>query len=425
MRLIGRNDLFLLLGLTVALFAIFSRPLARGLEFMNQIDQSQGLLLLPGLIILTVVYIFHQQRKRHEMRAETLSAAADARQATARATEMERLVSFGQSLARSLDYESIRGAATEHFPTLAGGRGAWAMIRTAGHWRPLTTVGETSVAERERAAQSALGESAPLVSGASADVCFPMIVAGTPVGVLGVSPEPPLTEHQRIVLAAAAAFLAVSLKNAELFEEVRETSVRDSLTGCFSRKHALEVMNAELRRSRRSQLPLSLVIFDLDHFKEVNDRYGHLCGDAVLAGVGQQMNAVLRGSDLKCRYGGEKFLILLPDTPLAGARRVAETLRRELEEHPVRWNDATVAVTASFGLTAITPGEVDANVIIGRADAALYRAKQHGRNCVRSAEETHEATALTYYATLRPLTSRTRNSTTAMTSRTQMKFPSV
>lgn len=219
-----------------------------------------------------------------------------------------------------------------------------------------------------------------------------MIVAGTPVGVLGVSPEPPLTEHERIVMAAAAALLAVSLKNAELFHEVRETSVRDSLTGCFTRQHALQVMDAELRRSRRSKLTLSLVMLDLDRFKDINDRFGHLCGDAVLAGVGQQMNAVLRGSDLKCRFGGEEFLILLPETPLSGARRVAETLRRELEEHPVRWNDASVPVTASFGITAITPGEVDAQAIIGRADAALYRAKECGRNCVR-ADDAHEAIA--------------------------------
>ena len=102
------------------------------------------------------------------------------------------------------------------------------------------------------------------------------------------------------------------------------------------------------------------------------------------------MNAVLRGSDLKCRFGGEEFLVLLPDTPLVGARRVAETLRREIEEHPIRWNEEAITVTASVGLTAITPGEVDTKAIIGRADAALYRAKDSGRNCVRSAEE-HEA----------------------------------
>ena len=219
------------------------------------------------------------------------------------------------------------------------------------------------------------------------DVRFPLIVAGTPVGVLGVASDPPLTEHQRSVLSAAAALLAVSLKNAELFHEVHENSVRDSLTGCFNRKHALEVMDGELRRSRRSQMPLSLVMFDLDHFKEINDKYGHLGGDAVLAAVGQRMNAVLRGSDLKCRYGGEEFLILLPDTPLAGARRVADTLRRELADHPVRWNEEAIMVTASFGITSITPGEVEPHIIIGRADSALYRAKQSGRNCVCTSEE--------------------------------------
>ncbi|MBI4264741.1 MAG: sensor domain-containing diguanylate cyclase [Acidobacteria bacterium] len=386
MRLIGRNDLFLLVGLTVALFAIFSGPLADFLDFVNQVDQERGFRLLPGLVILAVVYIVHQQRKRLEMRAAALSAETDARQATARAIEMERLVAFGQALARSLDEESIRAAAAEHFPLLAGGRSLWAMTRTAGHWQLLAAAGDTVVTERERAARRALGEADPGVDSRKGDICFPMIVAGTPIGVLGVSREPPIAEHQRIAMAAAAALLAVSVKNAQLFHEVRETGVRDSLTGCFNRKHAMEVMDGELRRSRRSQLPLSLVMFDLDHFKDVNDRFGHLCGDAVLAAVGQQMTAVLRGSDLKCRYGGEEFLILLPDTPLAGARRVAETLRREIEEHPVRWNDAAIPVTASFGITAITPGEVDANLIIARADAALYRAKGAGRNCVRASE---------------------------------------
>jgi diguanylate cyclase (GGDEF)-like protein len=385
-RLIGRNDLFLLVGLTIALFAIFSGPLGRALDYAHEIDQSRGIQLLPGLVILAVVFMFHQLRKRSEMRAEALSAAAEARLATARVADMERLVSFGQALARALDHESIRAAAAEHLPTLAGDRPAWALMRKAGRWQPLAASASVRMAEQERAALQALGEAGPSVT-TTPEVCFPMIVGGTPVGVLGVAPEPPLAEHQRTVLAAAAALLAVSLKNAELFQEVHENSVRDALTGCFIRKHAMEVMDGELRRSRRSQMPLSLVMFDLDHFKEINDRYGHLCGDAVLATVGQRMNAVLRGSDLKCRYGGEEFLILLPDTPLAGAQRVAETLRRELQEHPVRWNDIDIPFTASFGITAITPGEVDATQIIGRADAALYRAKEDGRNCVRAADE--------------------------------------
>jgi diguanylate cyclase (GGDEF)-like protein len=128
-------------------------------------------------------------------------------------------------------------------------------------------------------------------------------------------------------------------------------------------------------------------MFDIDRFKQTNDQFGHMGGDAVLAAVGARMRAVLRGSDLKCRLGGEEFLVVLPDTPLAGARRVAESLRRELAEFPVQWNERSIPVTASFGVTAITPGELDAVAIMARADGALYRAKEDGRNCVRIVEQ--------------------------------------
>ncbi len=96
-------------------------------------------------------------------------------------------------------------------------------------------------------------------------------------------------------------------------------------------------------------------MFDLDHFKDVTDRYGHLCSDAVLSAVGKRMKEVLRGSELKCRYGGERFLVLLPETPLHGARRVAETLRREIAERPVPWSGEGLTITASFGLAQTIP----------------------------------------------------------------------
>ena len=135
-------------------------------------------------------------------------------------------------------------------------------------------------------------------------------------------------------------------------------------------------------------MPVSVIMFDLDHFKDVNDRYGHLCGDAVLAGVGRRMRDVLRGSDLKCRYGGEEFLVLLPETPLHGARRVAETLRKEIAERPIPWAGEALTVTASFGITQALPGEISIQNVVQRADAALYRAKEEGRNCVRIASDT-------------------------------------
>ena len=362
MRLVSRNDVFLLGGLAIALFVVFSEPLARVLDLARDLDRSRGLQLLPALVILAAVFIVHQQRKRLEMRAAALASVTEANLATVRAAEMERLVAFSQALSRSLDDDSIRTAAAQLLPTLVPGRVSLNMVPASARQGALDRDPE----DRHD---------------------FPMIIAGQLVGIIRVAPEPPLTEHQRSVLTAAAAILAVSLKNAELFREVRENSVRDALTGCINRKHALDLIDGELRRAHRSMLPMALIMFDLDHFKSINDQNGHLCGDAVLAAVGQQMNAVLRGSDLKCRYGGEEFLILLPDTPLAGARRVADSLRREFDAHPVLWNEDAVRVTASFGLTVVRPGEVDVLAIIGRADAALYRAKLDGRNCVRAAED--------------------------------------
>ena len=129
-----------------------------------------------------------------------------------------------------------------------------------------------------------------------------------------------------------------------------------------------------------------MIMFDLDGFKPINDTHGHLAGDAVLTGVGIRMRAVLRGSDLKCRYGGEEFLILLPDTPLIGAQRVAESLRRDLEMHPVKWAHGEISISASFGVATSLPGEIDALGLVARADVAMYTARQSGRNCVRATE---------------------------------------
>ena len=392
MRVVGRNDAVLMVGLTVALFVIFSGPMAKLLDYVREVEKIHGLQLLPALVILATIFSFHQLFKRQEIRAESLSVARAAKEATERAAELSRLVAFGHALARTMDsqsHDSIRAAMAAHIPLLAPGRDAWVMTRTrAGVWESLVAVGDSSPGDRERAARRALGEADPFIGPTPSEVCFPMIIAGTPEGVLGVAPEPPLTDHQRSVLSAAAALLAVSLKNAELFREIRENSVRDGLTGCFNRTHAVEVLDAELRRARRSKLPLSLLMFDLDNFKSINDRHGHLCGDAVLAAIGAIMKSELRGSDVKCRYGGDEFMVILPDTPVGGARQVSDNLRRAIAERPVVWNDGQITVTASFGITAVNTADHDPRSAIARADAALYRAKQTGRNAIQVEEQT-------------------------------------
>jgi diguanylate cyclase (GGDEF)-like protein len=344
---------------------VFSAPVARVLDSIRAIDDTHDLELLPGLAILAFVFMLHQLWKRQELRAQTLAAGAAARDATERAAEMGRLVAFSQDLARSLEPEAIRAAALTHLPLLVPDRRVWVSFRDGS--RPL-----------------AVGIDAPGATAATpaSDVWYPMMVAEEELGTLAVSGSPPLPLHQISIVATAAALLAVSLKNAALLEAVRESSVRDALTGCFNRTHALEVLDSELRRMGRAGGSLSVVMFDLDRFKAINDTYGHLCGDAMLAAVGGRMRAVLRGADLKCRYGGEEFLIVLPDTPLAGAVHVAASLRRDLQDHGFRWHDDTLKVTASFGVTTASPDDTDPLVLIARADEALYRAKQEGRNRV-------------------------------------------
>lgn len=389
MRLFGRQDALLLAGLTAAVAIIFSAPISRLLDYAREIERQSGLSLIPGLVLLVCVYIFHQLRRRHQIQAHAAAAEAATREAERRAEEMERLVAFGQALGRSLDFDSIRVAIAQHLSTLADTDRVWVLVRQGTEWDALAgdTRGAEDVLQWGDLAEQLLA-SGQKPDHADRTIGIPLVVGGTAVGVLGVRVEGgALSAARRPILEAAAALLAVSIKNAQLFREVRENSVRDALTGCFTRPHALEVIDAELRRARRSQTPVSLIMFDLDHFKEVNDRYGHLCGDAVLTAVGRRMREVLRGSDLKCRYGGEEFLVLLPETPLHGARRVAETLRREIADRPVPWSGEALTVTASFGLAQTLPGEVNVQAVIGRADQALYRAKDDGRNCVRVAAD--------------------------------------
>ena len=157
----------------------------------------------------------------------------------------------------------------------------------------------------------------------------------------------------------------------------------DGLTGCLASAHGMELMNIELRRARRYSRPVALLFIDLDHFKQINDRYGHPLGDAALRAVGAALKAALRGSDLCCRCGGDEFVVLLPETPLEGARHVAESLRQRLAGIAVERPEGVVHVTASVGVTAARPGELDGETLLARADAAMYRAKRAGRNAVR------------------------------------------
>jgi diguanylate cyclase (GGDEF)-like protein len=392
MKMFRRQDLLLIGALIIALVVVFSSSISRLLDYAREVERRSGLTLMPTLVILTGAFFFHLYSRNHQQQARAEAALRATKEAEQRADELERLVAFGQALGRALDFDTIRIAVTQHLPAIAGTDKVWVLVREGAEWHALS--GDTRGAEEvlrwgDLAEQLLAGKADDLAEHpAGRAIGFPLIVGGSAMGVLGVRPkEGALAADRWRIIEAAAAMLAVSVKNAQLFHEVRASSVRDALTGAVTRGHGLDVVDAELRRARRSQRPVSMIVFDLDRFADLNDRYGHICGDAVLSAVGKRIKAVLRGSDLRCRYGSDEFLVLLPETPLQGARRVAETLRREIAERPVPWSGEVLTVTASFGMTQTQPGDMNVQAVIARAHQALQRAKDDGRNCVRIASD--------------------------------------
>lgn len=166
-------------------------------------------------------------------------------------------------------------------------------------------------------------------------------------------------------------------------EALREQATRDSLTRFWNRRSILEIMERELSRASREHRPVGIVMFDLDHFKAVNDTYGHLAGDMVLREVGARIGSSLRDYDACGRYGGEEFLIVLPGTDLAGAGSQAERARQLLAAEAIDIGTTELVVTGSFGVTCQPAGcHVPVDTLIRAADEALYTAKRNGRNRV-------------------------------------------
>lgn len=165
-----------------------------------------------------------------------------------------------------------------------------------------------------------------------------------------------------------------------LLQEKNESIRKDLLTGIFNRLAYEEQIQAEYQRWKRFGNPLTFVIWDVDHFKGINDRYGHAVGDEVLRGVARQLASQVRSTDFVARYGGEEFTMLLPGADLNAALKVVDKLRLNIAESEFIVNGIKVPVTISCGLSSFEGGDVPENVF-HRADHALYRAKQAGRNC--------------------------------------------
>lgn len=218
----------------------------------------------------------------------------------------------------------------------------------------------------------------------------PLIFAGAVIGVITVQSYQPsaYTRTNVETIRALGSYIAVALNNSrqseELHKKAKELEVlsrTDPLTGLFNRRYIIEKMEEEHTRFRRYGKPFSLVIVDIDFFKRVNDAWGHDCGDFVLAEAARQIKRMLREQDCLARWGGEEFLILLPETDAAGAEVLADRLRASMEERVFEYRKKHISITLTMGICEYGDGLTVDDAIM-KADNALYEGKNRGRNCV-------------------------------------------
>jgi diguanylate cyclase (GGDEF)-like protein len=383
MRVFNRGDGLLLAGLITGGAVMFGQPLRRVLSLAEELSRSQGIDLVPGLVILVLVFTVHQRQKQRDTAAAMALAARDADEARRTAHEMKQLVDASHALSNALDQGQLRIEAWRHVPGLTGGRPAWIAVTVPHSWQWIMEPD----GDREKQALDLAPTMLALTEAGERRhngwVLFQLRSSGRPFGVLAVQDAPALSAVDESRIETLAAILSIAAKNVQLFADMQMTSVSDGLTGCFNRAHAFATLDSEIRRAKRHKRPLSVIMLDVDDFKGINDNHGHLCGDGVLESIGDTLRRTLRSSDVKSRYGGDEFLVILPETPAEGADQVADHLRRAIERVEYAGRTRPFSLRVSIGVATVLPNETDALALVGRADAALYRDKSNRSRTLR------------------------------------------
>ncbi|MDR0307352.1 MAG: diguanylate cyclase [Chitinispirillales bacterium] len=199
-----------------------------------------------------------------------------------------------------------------------------------------------------------------------------------------------MTVFLSVILAILAVTVFLFLKTLRMGEKLKNAANNDALTDICNRRHFIELCLTHIERSMRTESESFVIIFDLDHFKQVNDTHGHLAGDKVLKETTQRVKNAIRPYDVFGRYGGEEFIILMPDIDKENVLAAVERIRKEICRSPVKFEETQIQVSASFGIALVTPKIKDINTATGNADKALYRAKKEGRNRAVFYEEEKE-----------------------------------
>jgi len=212
---------------------------------------------------------------------------------------------------------------------------------------------------------------------------YALKVEDTQLGSLKLMRRQKFAEKELKLLESLLCSLIYPLKNATLFKQAMKMAYTDPLTKTNNRAALNDTLQREIKLAKRHSSPLSLIFFDIDHFKDINDNYGHECGDITLSSAAHCIKEAVRGSDIVFRYGGEEFVILLSDTNLEGAKLMAERIRKNIESHTIAYGMETLKLTASLGISSLR-GTDKSDAFLKRADSAMYKAKENGRNQVQT-----------------------------------------
>lgn len=222
-------------------------------------------------------------------------------------------------------------------------------------------------------------------------ICVPLISKGKILGVIELInkvEEGSFKYEDLIILRTIADYTAIAIENAKYFQKVHELTVTDDLTGLYNSRHLYRFVDYEVERAKRYKTNIAMIFFDMDGFKEINDVHGHLCGSKVLTEVARVINSTLRKVDMACRYGGDEFVIVLPQTSKEQAFIAAEKLRNMIKDFTfLKEEGINTHLTASFGVAALPEDANDKLELIHLADKAMYSVKNANKDGVALAQK--------------------------------------
>jgi diguanylate cyclase (GGDEF)-like protein len=357
--------------------------------------------VLALLIMLLAIVVARRASRRADRRVSAAirelndrmeAMVGELRKALERAeADSRRSRVFGE-LAGSIDLDEVLERALEVATRAAGADAGLVRLETGFEGRPLVATLGLSIDEAERHGvvvgppDGRLARSVSITYRYEADdagavhagVAVPLLSDGEAIGHVAVfsrAREQAFSDEQITELEELAARAAPVIENARRFREARHQADLDALTGLHNRRYFHETLAREVARAQRYDRDLALIVFDLDDFKAINTRVGHLAGDAVLAGAAERVSTVVRTADIACRVGGDEFGVVLPESSLEDAEQLSRRIQEVVSAQPI--GQAGI-VSLSAGVAGLRP-EDDARSFFERADGALYRAKEAGK----------------------------------------------